>query len=45
MRKDEVQDWENPGCGKDVVRFAAYSVVALAALIVAVISVGQVMAS
>lgn len=45
MRKDEVQDWENPGCGKDVVRFAAYSVVALVALIVAVIGVGQVMAS
>ena len=42
-KRDEVQDWNNPGCGKDLVKMAAIAVIVSATLILSVLGVGSVM--
>lgn len=42
-KRGEVQDWNNPGCGKDVVKMLAITVIVSATLIISVLGVGSVM--
>lgn len=42
-KREEVQDWENPGCGKDIVKMMAYTIITVATLALAMWGVGSVM--